>query len=488
MNQEHELPKINSGIDQQKSTTSAGRPIDSLSQKMRYHLPASRWFLAPTLLIGAGLSVAIYQHQFPWTLSASTLQLEQDAELFNEISQSIPEYENCIRIPVRKPAGMSIGYLHCSQQARAADLASFQITPQFHVPSEFPQKFNFWRKIYTNWDSSQFVVHSSAYPEMIFEIFELDQPKKVHPNDQWKKIKPIFEQNQRQYRTLLMKMHAMRGNIDPNQLTPAMKRIFAGMAHIQDKDKYQRAALTIRAQRGQKDYIKQGYADAARYLPHIKEIFRNEGIPEELAYIAFVESSFNLQAKSKVGASGVFQIMPKTGKQYLTINEIIDERNDPIKAAKAAAKVFKLNYKLTSSWPLSVIAYNHGVGSVQRAIRTVGTTDITTIIKNYEHKTFGFASKNFYFEYIAMLYAILNIDQVFDDLQPAELMSYEEIRLKSPQSISTLMKKHKIDQATLRFYNPDINRQAVRSDAQLPRKYVLKIPAKKERIVATSHH
>ena len=83
----------------------------------------------------------------------------------------------------------------------------------------------------------------------------------------------------------------------------------------------------------------------------MEQIFEDHNIPKNLTRIAFVESMFNEKAISKVGASGVWQFMPSTAKDFIIVDKYIDERNSPIKATEAAAKLLKANFKLLGSWP-----------------------------------------------------------------------------------------------------------------------------------------
>ena len=100
-----------------------------------------------------------------------------------------------------------------------------------------------------------------------------------------------------------------------------------------------------------------------------------EGIPEEIAWLPMVESTFNVEARSKVGAAGVWQFMPGTGRQYMRVDATVDERLDPIIAARGAARLLRHNYQGLRSWPLALTAYNHGYYGMQRAVRQLGTND-----------------------------------------------------------------------------------------------------------------
>jgi membrane-bound lytic murein transglycosylase D len=109
------------------------------------------------------------------------------------------------------------------------------------------------------------------------------------------------------------------------------------------------------------------------YLPMIEDIFDSYGLPSELKYMAVIESALNPNAVSRMGATGLWQFMFSTGKMYgLTINSIVDERRDPVKATHAAAKYLKDLYSIFNDWTLVIAAYNCGPGNVNKAIRRSG--------------------------------------------------------------------------------------------------------------------
>ena len=103
-------------------------------------------------------------------------------------------------------------------------------------------------------------------------------------------------------------------------------------------------------------------------IPQLKKVFREEGVPTPLVWIAEVESSLNPRARNPVGAAGLFQFMPATAKRYNIKLEPLDERKDPSKSARAAARYLKFLYGEFHSWPLAIAAYNAGEGRVQRTL------------------------------------------------------------------------------------------------------------------------
>ena len=166
----------------------------------------------------------------------------------------------------------------------------------------------------------------------------------------------------------------------------------------------QTASKRVRAQRGVAHELKAGRKRAKPWLRKVRAELALEGLPQEIALMTFVESMFNTKAYSSAGAAGIWQLMPATARELgLKVRRKQDERMDVLKATKAAAKLLKRNYKMLQSWPLAVTGYNHGAYGVKRAIRKVGSRKLEDLIENYKKRSWGFASKNFYAELIAMI-------------------------------------------------------------------------------------
>ena len=139
------------------------------------------------------------------------------------------------------------------------------------------------------------------------------------------------------------------------------------------------------------------------YFPMIEDIFDAYGLPVELKYIAVIESALNPNAVSRCGATGLWQFMYSTGRMYgLTINSIVDERRDPVKATYAAAKYLKDMYAIYNDWILVIAAYNCGPGNVNKAIKRSGNrTDYWQIYYRLPRETRGYIP-----QYVAAIYAM----------------------------------------------------------------------------------
>jgi membrane-bound lytic murein transglycosylase D len=209
----------------------------------------------------------------------------------------------------------------------------------------------------------------------------------------------------------------------------------------------------------------------------MEQIFREEGLPVELTRLPFVESSFNIRARSKVGASGIWQFMRSTGRHFLRINDAVDERNDPILATEAAAKLLKVNYESLKAWPLAVTAYNHGRQGMMRAVRRVGSDELDDVIGGYRARSFGFASSNFFACLLAAIEVERDAEKYFGKVERDAPLEFYEVRLPDSIRLTDLGKFMSLPIGAVAALNPGLSERVLAGRHAIPAGYRLRMPA-----------
>lgn len=200
------------------------------------------------------------------------------------------------------------------------------------------------------------------------------------------------------------------------------------------------------------------------YTPIFEDALESYGVPLELKYLPIIESALNPGATSRVGAAGLWQFMPTTGKKYgLEVTSLIDERRDPIKASYAAARMLKELYKIFGDWTLVIASYNCGPGNVSKAIkRAGGVKDYWTIYPYLPRETRGYVPAFIAANYIMNYYCEHNIC-------PAEArlpLGTDTIMVTSDLNLETVSQRCNIDLEELKALNPQYRTNRVPGGAK----------------------
>jgi membrane-bound lytic murein transglycosylase D len=228
------------------------------------------------------------------------------------------------------------------------------------------------------------------------------------------------------------------------------------------------ASARVRTQRGIRERFRQGLEISKRYDAAFRKVFRDAGLPEDIANLPHVESSFENIARSSAGAVGMWQFTRPAGKRFMTITHSIDERYDPLAAARGAARYLKVAYELLDSWPMAITSYNHGMEGMQRARGRFGT-DFEEIVRSYDGRSFGFASKNFYAEFLAAREIARDPAKYFPEgLSFDPPLFLDEVVLASSATPKQISKRYSIPVADLKALNPGWSRKALSHDRAIP--------------------
>ncbi len=225
-------------------------------------------------------------------------------------------------------------------------------------------------------------------------------------------------------------------------------------------------------------FFEQSLARAGRYLPMIGNALSEAGLPQELAYLALVESAFLPDAKSSKGAVGLWQFIPNTARLHgLRIDRWVDERRDPEKATRAAAAYLKELHDYYGRWYLAAAAYNAGPGAIDRALQSSRAQDFWGIKAQISQETRNYVPKFVAIATIAAEPEKYGLSQISYDAP----LTYEEIELSAPLKFDTLADLTAADPATLRELNPALLRQRTPPGA---RDYRVKVPVGKAALYA----
>lgn len=334
----------------------------------------------------------------------------------------------------------------------------------------------FWIDTYTKYPTTKGIIHDATDLSIVYGIIDLLPPDTAGaPKTNQKRIKTAKEQ----YKKLLEELAEDGAPEDPEKRRIA--DLFGAKAR---PDAFREAIDNIRCQVGQRDRFEKGLIRSGAYLQRMKVIFRSHGLPEDLCFLPHVESSFDYTAYSKAGAAGIWQFTRATGKKFLTVNKFLDERRDPLRATEAAAKLLKSNYELLDDWPMAVTAYNHGIAGMLRAKREAGT--YVSVFENFEGRRFGFASRNFYSEFLAARHVAGNYEHYFNDLQVKEALEAREVLTKGQSSVAELSRHYDVDLETLRALNPALGKPVYKGQRHVPKGYRLRLPADSEKGIKVS--
>lgn len=336
----------------------------------------------------------------------------------------------------------------------------------------------FWRDVFAKYSEHQVVVHDDWYLGKVYEVLDFrswveDGQPLTMPQINEKKRQ--IEEAEVRVRGILLRLDANGGSAEG--LGPDEHKVAKMFADVGGDDKFRLAAERIRTQAGLRERFALGIARQRPYLARMERIFGDEGMPPQLARLPLIESCFDVNAYSKVGAAGVWQFMPSTGRQYMMVTDSIDERKDPLRATRAAARHLMADYDALGEWPLAITAYNHGRGGIARGADEVGSQDIGAIVMGYRGKAFGFASRNFYAEFLAALDVSSRADDLFGDLPHMPAIEGEEVELPHPMGIHQAASLAGVGREDLIVANPALLSSVTDGRSYMPRGYRLRVPS-----------
>ena len=194
---------------------------------------------------------------------------------------------------------------------------------------------------------------------------------------------------------------------------------------------------------------------SGRYMGMFRDVLKKEGLPPDLVHLVFVESGFNVNARSVSAAVGPWQFLRSTGRLFgLTVNQWVDERKDPEKSTVAAARYLKHLYSIFGDWPLALASYNAGEGTVLRAIKRQGTTNYWDLRLPRQTE-----------DYVPQFMAVLAISREpgkygFDAVELDEPMNFDEVALRGSVDLRAISKLADCSYEEMKLLNPAVLKHA----------------------------
>jgi membrane-bound lytic murein transglycosylase D len=329
----------------------------------------------------------------------------------------------------------------------------------FPRPPELESAVQFWTRVYTEVDTQSGFLHDSRHLSVIYTSLPLDRRQIENRRNRIREDLRVLATGKR------------------SGLTASQQEILELWPADVSTETLQEAASNVRWQLGQSDRFLGGLRRSGAYRSHINQVIREKELPIELAVLPHVESSFNPGAYSSAAAAGMWQFGRATGLRFMRIDHIVDERMDPYIATNAAMSLLEYNYSVLGTWPLALTAYNHGAGGIARAVRETGTTDIETIVANYRGRAFGFASRNFYAQFLAVLDVENNARQYFGDFRLNPAPEFATVEADAFIDAEVFARSVGISLEQLRADNPALRPAVWEGNKRIPRGFPVKVRA-----------
>lgn len=289
------------------------------------------------------------------------------------------------------------------------------VDDDFKIPKYFESSVKFWFSIYTQYTSKQVVIHDKEDLGIVYNIIDFSELNRSSINKYAKaKIQAQLSlEYTRRLKKILNKLSLNKRNLSKEEkgiYDTVAKSVSLPKSKSKRRKFFKSLAQNIRTQTGQRDMIFSGVIRAIPYFPYLEKKIEYFGLPKELLAITFLESSFNPNAYSKVGAAGAWQFMPFIASLFMPKRtNSLDYRLNPIVSSISAFHLLKQNKQILKRWDLAVTAYNSGTKHIIRAKRKFKKNKnigLDFILENYDHAHLGFASKNFFSEFLALVHVL----------------------------------------------------------------------------------
>ena len=351
----------------------------------------------------------------------------------------------------------------------------------FPCPDELKPRVSFWIDVFTQHGDDTIILHDPENPQRVYKVIKTTA--RCSRRNEARSIKNAKASVRKQ----LLQIADKRAQ-GVTQFS-GEKQHLAELVKNEKPAEIRKAAKRIRCQGGVADQFLRALERHGTYGSMVVTTLKKAGLPTDIQYLPFVESSYRPTAYSRVGAAGMWQIMPRTARTLgLKISSTVDERLDPELASAAAARYFLdsrkrlgdtarniKSAKKYSLYPFVITSYNYGASGMVRAMDKVGP-DYMDVLNKYKARGFQIAVKNFYSSFLAARHVAQNADEYYPNHKVAQPLAVDVVTIKTPASIERLMSVFSVSEDTLKKYNTSLMRLVWTGRRFVPKGYKLKLP------------
>ncbi|MDH3690203.1 MAG: LysM peptidoglycan-binding domain-containing protein, partial [Gammaproteobacteria bacterium] len=352
----------------------------------------------------------------------------------------------------------------------------------FPCPNELRRRIDFWIEVFRTWRTDQVVFHDSAVPERVYVVLDTTATCKRRGSAS------SIEKRRTKIRTTLQQIAS---KLESGQTKwSAEERHLLGLFPNRKVSEIRTAAKNVRCQQGNRDRFAQALQRYGTYRSLVQDVLKKSDLPSDIQYLPFVESAYNPKAYSRVGAAGLWQIMPRTARTLgLQLSATMDERLDPQAATWAAARYLREATEVLTAVakakdphvtsgrlnPFVITSYNYGVAGMRRAINEVGP-DYIQVLRKYKSRSFRTAVRNFYASFLAARYVARNAERYFGNINDDPPLRYDIVVLKRDTSVKRIREVFSVSEEQLKVFNPGLTRYVWNGWRLVPKGYQLKLP------------
>lgn len=332
-----------------------------------------------------------------------------------------------------------------------------QNASDFPRPESLEPAVQFWIRVYTEVDTQSGFLHDAEHLDVIYTALPLDRKQIEAKREAIKAALTVLSTGKR------------------TGLTAEEQQVLALWPSNVSNQTLKIASDNVRWQLGQSNRFLAGLRRSGAYREHIQKVIAAKNLPSQLVVLPHVESSFNPGAYSSADAAGMWQFTRATGQRFMRIDHIVDERMDPYIAAEAAMSLLEYNYRVLGTWPLALTAYNHGAGGIARAVREIGSSNIEDIVANYKGRRFGFASRNFYAQFLAVNEVEKRAESFFGKVDYNSAPNFTEFETDAYIDAEVFARSANISLAQLKADNPALRPVVWEGQKRIPRGFKMKL-------------